>query len=99
MKHAPDIDPFSVSKHSDIFPWVELRCRQKDSPDHFTNDSYEVSKIVCGFLPLTDRHMTRMQKISPNPLHCKTPPTADSKDFIGCFNHSIDFLHYATKNA
>ncbi len=36
------IDPFSVSKHCDIFLWAELRWWQKDSTDRFTNASYEV---------------------------------------------------------
>ncbi len=36
------IDPFSVSKHCDVFLWAELSWRQKDSTDHFTNASYEV---------------------------------------------------------
>ncbi len=36
------IDPFSVSKYCDVFLWAELSWRQKDSPDRFTNTSYEV---------------------------------------------------------
>ncbi len=36
------IGPFSVSKHCDVFLWAELSWRQKDSPDRFTNASYEV---------------------------------------------------------
>ncbi len=36
------IDPFSVSKHCDIFLWAELSWRQKESSDHFTNASCEV---------------------------------------------------------
>ncbi len=36
--HKPDlIDPFSVSKHCDVFLWAELRWRQKESPDRLTN--------------------------------------------------------------
>ncbi len=36
------IDPFSVSKHCDDLLWAELSWRQKESPDRFTNASYEV---------------------------------------------------------
>ncbi len=42
------IDPFSVSKHCDIFLWAELRWRQKDSPDRFSDASY--MKFVSLFL-------------------------------------------------
>ncbi len=42
------------------------------------------SKIGRGFLPLTNRHMTRMRIFSPNYFQRKLRPTADSKDFIGC---------------
>ncbi len=34
--------PYSVSKHCDVFLWAELRWKQKDYPDCFTNASYEV---------------------------------------------------------
>ncbi len=40
------LDPFSVSKYSDVFLWAELSWRQKESPDRFTNASYEVFKLV-----------------------------------------------------
>ncbi len=42
------------------------------------------SKIGRGFLPLTDRHMTRMCNFLFQSTSAQTPPTADSKDFIGC---------------
>ncbi len=45
------LDPFSVSKYSDVFLWAELSWRQKESPDRFTNTSYEVFKLV--FLTIT----------------------------------------------
>ncbi len=50
------------------------------------------AKIGRGFLPLTDRHMTRMQDF--NQLQRKLRPTADSKDFIGCVNHSVNLISY-----
>ncbi len=40
------IDPFSISKHGVVFLWAGLRWRQKDSPDRFTNASYEVCYLV-----------------------------------------------------
>ncbi len=46
------IDPFSVSKHCDVFMWAELSWRQKDSSDHFTNASYKVC-LACFFLTIT----------------------------------------------
>ncbi len=61
------------------------------------------SKIGHGFLPLTDRHMTRMRIFfSSNQLQHKLRPTVDSKDFIGCVNHSVNLISYYTmlqKNA
>ncbi len=52
----PSIDPFSVSKHCNVFLWVELRWRQKDSTDRFTNTSYEVCLacflIITGEIPI-----------------------------------------------
>ncbi len=34
---------------------------------------------------------------SPNQLQHKLRPADDSKDFIGCVNHNVNFLHYSTK--
>ncbi len=48
------------------------------------------SKIGRGFLPLTDRHAI----FSSNQLQRKLRPTADSKDFIGCVNHSVNLISY-----
>ncbi len=45
------IDPFTVSKHCEVFLWAELSWRQKESPDRFTNASYEVC-LAC-FLTIT----------------------------------------------
>ncbi len=39
--------------------------------------------------------MTRMHNFfSPNQLQRKLRPTADSKDFIGCVNHSVNLISY-----
>ncbi len=53
--------PFSVSKHRDVFLWVEFRWRQKHSANRFTNASYEVFLTISGenqILPAYVRSLT-----------------------------------------
>ncbi len=47
-----------------------------------------------AWLPPIDKHA---HFFSPKQIQRKLHPTDDSKDFIGCVNHSVNFLHYATK--
>ncbi len=68
------------------------------------NCSLEISKTGWelqnrAWLPPIDRqaHDKHAQFFSPKQIQRKLHPTADSKDVIGWVNHSVHFLHYATK--
>ncbi len=60
------IDPFSVSKHCEVFLWAELSWRQKESPERFTNATGEVwSLSITGeiqALPAYVRSLTHSTK-------------------------------------
>ncbi len=52
-------------------------------------------KIGRGFLPLPDRHMTRMRNFSSNQLERKLRPTADSKDLL-VVSITVNLMSYYT---
>ncbi len=60
------INPFSVSKHSEVFLWAELSWRQKESPERFTNATGEVCSLsITGeiqVLPAYVRSLTHSTK-------------------------------------
>ncbi len=68
-------NPFSVSKHCDIFLWAELRWRQKDSIDRFTNASYEVCLacflIITGEIPIVPAYVRYRSTVQDRDCYLK----------------------------